>query len=304
MTTGETTSRRRRRRRRRCRRRSPVHRSPRVSPPPLISDAARRRLTRVLISVIGDRALPRSGGYDPSGQLCAKRDMRSVVSVTEEYLANNVEYAKTFTGPLPMPPSKHVAVVACMDARLDVYRILGLKDGEAHVIRNAGESSPTTIRSLAISQRTARYQGDHPHPPHRLRHADVHRRRLQTRSAGRDRYQAGWAAESFPDVEEDVPPVPAAHRAPARSSPNTSVAWVRLRCRDRQAPRGRSFHWFLVVPTPSAPVPGTPCPGERCEPHGHHGSTGRRRQSLEAGHHSYAQERVEVERRLRPATGR
>ena len=76
------------------------------------------------------------------------------MTVTEEYLANNVEYAKTFTGPLPMPPSKHVAVVACMDARLDVYRILGLKDGEAHVIRNAGGVvTDDEIRSLAISQR-------------------------------------------------------------------------------------------------------------------------------------------------------
>ncbi|MBI3692556.1 MAG: carbonic anhydrase, partial [Mycolicibacterium aromaticivorans] len=53
------------------------------------------------------------------------------MSVTDQYLANNAEYAKTFSGPLPLPPSKHVAVVACMDARLDVYRILGLGDGEA-----------------------------------------------------------------------------------------------------------------------------------------------------------------------------
>lgn len=60
------------------------------------------------------------------------------MSVTDEYLKNNEAYASTFTGPLPLPPSKHVAVVACMDARLDVYRILGLGDGEAHVIRNAG----------------------------------------------------------------------------------------------------------------------------------------------------------------------
>lgn len=60
------------------------------------------------------------------------------MSVTDEYLKNNEEYARAFRGPLPMPPSKHVAVVACMDARLDVYRALGLGPGEAHVIRNAG----------------------------------------------------------------------------------------------------------------------------------------------------------------------
>ena len=51
------------------------------------------------------------------------------MSVTDEYLANNVEYAKSFSGPLPLPPSRHVAVLACMDARLDVYRILGVSDG-------------------------------------------------------------------------------------------------------------------------------------------------------------------------------
>ena len=76
------------------------------------------------------------------------------MTVTDEYLANNEAYASTFNGPLPLPPSKHVAVVACMDARLDVYRILGLKDGEAHVIRNAGGVvTADEIRSLAISQR-------------------------------------------------------------------------------------------------------------------------------------------------------
>ncbi len=76
------------------------------------------------------------------------------MSVTTDYLANNLEYAKTFAGPLPLPPSRSIAVVACMDARLDVYRILGLNDGESHVIRNAGGVvTDDEIRSLAISQR-------------------------------------------------------------------------------------------------------------------------------------------------------
>src|SRR5437773_8659567 len=76
------------------------------------------------------------------------------MSATEQYLANNERYAQTFSGPLPMPPSAHVAVVACMDARLNVYGILGLGDGEAHVIRNAGGViTDDEIRSLAISQR-------------------------------------------------------------------------------------------------------------------------------------------------------
>ncbi|MGH3536077.1 MAG: carbonic anhydrase, partial [Pseudonocardiaceae bacterium] len=56
------------------------------------------------------------------------------MSVTDDLLANNARYTETFSGPLPMPPGKHVAVVACMDARLDVYRMLGLNEGEAHVI--------------------------------------------------------------------------------------------------------------------------------------------------------------------------
>lgn len=76
------------------------------------------------------------------------------MSVTDELLENNTAYASTFSGPLPMPPSKNVAVIACMDARLDVYGLLGLKDGEAHVIRNAGGVvTADEIRSLAISQR-------------------------------------------------------------------------------------------------------------------------------------------------------
>jgi hypothetical protein len=60
------------------------------------------------------------------------------MSVTDELLANNERYAEAFHGPLPLPPSAHLAVVACMDARLNVYAILGLEEGQAHVIRNAG----------------------------------------------------------------------------------------------------------------------------------------------------------------------
>lgn len=76
------------------------------------------------------------------------------MSVTDEYLANNDVYAATFEGPLPIPPSRNIAVVACMDARLDVAAVLGIKEGEAHVIRNAGGVvTDDEIRSLAISQR-------------------------------------------------------------------------------------------------------------------------------------------------------
>ena len=76
------------------------------------------------------------------------------MSVTDDLLNNNAGYAASFDkGDLSAPPARHVAVVACMDARLDVYRLLGLTEGDAHVIRNAGGVvSDDAIRSLTISQ--------------------------------------------------------------------------------------------------------------------------------------------------------
>jgi carbonic anhydrase len=77
------------------------------------------------------------------------------MSVTDELLENNAAFASSFQkGDLPLPPARAVAVVACMDARLDVHKILGLKEGDAHVIRNAGGViTDDEIRSLTISQR-------------------------------------------------------------------------------------------------------------------------------------------------------
>jgi carbonic anhydrase len=77
------------------------------------------------------------------------------VSTTDELLRNNQDYAASFAaGDLPMPPGTQVAVVACMDARLNVYGALGLREGDAHVIRNAGGVvTDDVIRSLTISQR-------------------------------------------------------------------------------------------------------------------------------------------------------
>ncbi len=77
------------------------------------------------------------------------------MSTTDELLRNNEEYAANFDkGDLPLPPAKKLAVLACMDARLNPYGILGLQEGEAHVIRNAGGVvTDDEIRSLAISQR-------------------------------------------------------------------------------------------------------------------------------------------------------
>jgi carbonic anhydrase len=77
------------------------------------------------------------------------------MTVTDDLLRNNAEFAKSFgNGDLPMPPGKALAVVACMDARLNVYALLGLEEGHAHVIRNAGGVvSDDVLRSLVISQR-------------------------------------------------------------------------------------------------------------------------------------------------------
>jgi carbonic anhydrase len=77
------------------------------------------------------------------------------MSVTDELMRNNENYARSFKkGDLTMPPSRRVAVLACMDARLDTHKILGLEEGEAHVIRNAGGvATDDAIRSLVISQR-------------------------------------------------------------------------------------------------------------------------------------------------------
>ena len=127
------------------------------------------------------------------------------MSVTDEYLANNEAYAATFSGPLPLPPAKHVAVVACMDARLNVYAILGLADGEAHVIRNAGGVvTADEIRSLAISQRllgTREIILIHHSDCGMLTFTDDDFKRQIQEETG---IKPSWAAEAFGDLEQDV----------------------------------------------------------------------------------------------------
>jgi carbonic anhydrase len=127
------------------------------------------------------------------------------MSVTDEYLANNASYAASFEGPLPLPPSRHIAVLACMDARLDVYRILGIKDGEAHVIRNAGGAvTDDEIRSLAISQRllgTREIVLIHHTDCGMLTFTDDAFKQGIEKETG---LRPPWSAEAFPDVEEDV----------------------------------------------------------------------------------------------------
>jgi len=127
------------------------------------------------------------------------------MSATDEYLANNARYAESFSGPLPMPPSSHLAVVACMDARLNDYALLGLGDGEAHVIRNAGGViTDDEIRSLAISQRllgTREIMLIHHTDCGMLTFTDDEFKRSILEDTG---IKPHWGAESFPDLEEDV----------------------------------------------------------------------------------------------------
>lgn len=127
------------------------------------------------------------------------------MTVTDDYLANNAIYARTFDGPLPMPPSKHVAVVACMDARLDVYRVLGMNAGEAHSIRNAGGViSDDAVRSLAISQRllgTREIILIHHTDCGMLTFTDDDFKRSILEETG---IRPPWAAEAFADPAEDV----------------------------------------------------------------------------------------------------
>jgi carbonic anhydrase len=127
------------------------------------------------------------------------------MSVTDELLANNRRYAAGFTGPLPMPPAKGVAVVACMDARLNLYALLGLEEGQAHVIRNAGGViTDDEIRSLAISQRllgTREIILIHHTDCGMLTFTDdAFKRSIQDETG----IKPAWAAESFPDLDEDV----------------------------------------------------------------------------------------------------
>ncbi|CAM4443738.1 carbonic anhydrase [Nocardia ninae] len=127
------------------------------------------------------------------------------MTVTDEYLQNNADYASSFPGPLPLPPAKHVAVVACMDARLNVYGALGIQEGESHVIRNAGGViTADEIRSLAISQRllgTREIILIHHTDCGMLTFTDDDFKSSIQQEVG---IKPEWAAEAFTDLETDV----------------------------------------------------------------------------------------------------
>jgi carbonic anhydrase len=128
------------------------------------------------------------------------------VSVTDELLSNNRAYADQFSkGDLPLPPAKKIAIVACMDARLDPARVLGLEEGDAHVIRNAGGVvSDDAVRSLAISQRllgTEEIVLIHHTDCGMLTFTDDDVKAQITKETG---IRPPFALEAFSDLDEDV----------------------------------------------------------------------------------------------------
>ena len=128
------------------------------------------------------------------------------MSVTDDLVQNNERYAAQFgKGDLALPPAKKLAVVACMDARLIPTRVLGLNEGDAHVIRNAGGVvTDDTIRSLAISQRllgTEEIVLIHHTDCGMLTFSDDDFRHSIQEETG---IKPSWAAEAFGDLDEDV----------------------------------------------------------------------------------------------------
>jgi carbonic anhydrase len=128
------------------------------------------------------------------------------MSVTDELLGNNQRYAEQFEkGSLPLPPAKRVAVVACMDARLHVSKLLGLTEGDAHIIRNAGGVvTDDEIRSLTISQRllgTREIILIHHTDCGMLTFKDDDFRHQIEEETG---VRPEWAAEAFSDLDTDV----------------------------------------------------------------------------------------------------
>src|ERR1700683_5148923 len=128
------------------------------------------------------------------------------MSTTDQLLANAESYAASFDkGDLPLPPARKVAVLACMDARLNPYGLLGLQEGDAHVIRNAGGVvTDDEIRSLAISQRllgTEEIVLIHHTDCGMLTFTDDEFRRAVQDDVG---IKPEWAVEAFPDLDEDV----------------------------------------------------------------------------------------------------
>ena len=128
------------------------------------------------------------------------------MGATDEFLINNQAYAVSFdSGHLPTPPRKQVAVVTCMDSRMDIFALLGLNNGEAHIIRNAGGVvTDDVIRSLAISQRklgTREIIVIHHTECGMLTFTDDEFRETLRQETG---MKPPWSPESFADLDAEV----------------------------------------------------------------------------------------------------
>jgi len=128
------------------------------------------------------------------------------MSATDQLLEHAEAYAASFEhGQLPSSPARKVAIVACMDARLNPYGLLGLREGDAHVIRNAGGViTDDGIRSLAISQRllgTDEIILIHHTDCGMLTFTDDEFKRSVQEDTG---IKPEWAVETFNDLDEDV----------------------------------------------------------------------------------------------------
>jgi carbonic anhydrase len=128
------------------------------------------------------------------------------MTAIDRLVSNNEDYAASFDkGELPLPPAQKVAVVACMDARLDPARVLGLEEGDAHVIRNAGGViTDDEIRSLAISQNllgTEEIVLIHHTDCGMLTFTDEQFADQLEESTGE---RPDWTAQSFDDLDENV----------------------------------------------------------------------------------------------------
>ena len=128
------------------------------------------------------------------------------MSVTDELLRNAEAYTEGFDKQdLPISPGRKVAIVACMDARLNLYGLLGLEEGDAHMIRNAGGVvTDDVIRSLAVSQRLLGTEEivliHHTDCGMQIVTDDEFRRSIHDETG----IKPSWAAETFQDVNEDV----------------------------------------------------------------------------------------------------
>ena len=162
------------------------------------------------------------------------------MSFTDELLQNAERYAESFDrSGLPLPPAKRVAVVACMDARLNPHALLGLVEGDAHVIRNAGGVvTDDEIRSLSISQRllgTEEIILIHHTDCGMLTFSDDELRKQVQDDTG---IKPEWAAEAFDDVEADVrQSIKRIESSPVRSAQGQDPR-LRLRRRERSFARG------------------------------------------------------------------